>query len=331
MRTDDRDKILFFLRKGYFREPQFLQIEITDSCPLTCPQCYKKEGSSVFMPIDRFENIIDEAYEMGIKEIFLNGGEPLEHPFFEEMVAYSCKKKISSTIFTSGYKIEKKEKVWKKYDTNILISLNGSCEEINKKSRGGYYISLNAMKYLKKINTKYGINWVARHDNVYDLPKLVEISKKYNASYINIVCNKISGKGNIDSPLNREDYIFLKKEINKESDYFRVQNCYGILLSLLGEKNNRLYGCQAGIRVMAIDTRGSYMPCTHMFYDEKTTSIKDYWNNSDVLRKLRSISKLTYCNDCNRCRVCHSISKEAHDDLTKGFKDCPVKEIYNEI
>ena len=33
----------YFLKNGFFDVPQHLQIEITDECPLKCPQCYKTD------------------------------------------------------------------------------------------------------------------------------------------------------------------------------------------------------------------------------------------------------------------------------------------------
>lgn len=41
----------FFREKGYFKFPPILQIEITQKCPLSCPQCYKNLDEKE-MPFD---------------------------------------------------------------------------------------------------------------------------------------------------------------------------------------------------------------------------------------------------------------------------------------
>lgn len=316
--------IKFFKRKGYFKNPQYVQIEITNFCPLDCPQCYKKEANYAFLSLAHFITIVEEAYTAGVKEIFLNGGEPLIHKNFCDMVNYCEKIGLKCTVFTSGYGIENITAL-RDSSLKIHISLNGSSRKVNEKSRDGYQYAVKAMDFLRVNQIEYGINWVARHDNVYNLPQIIELSKKRGASYINIVCNKMTGMGRIESPLDRADYLFLRKTINENSSFCMIQNCYGILLSLMGEPNHKLYGCQAGIRLMAVTVEGKYMPCTHLHYEENCESILDYWENSTVLKKLREFNDMKYCSECKKCRVCHSISREAHDNFQIGFKDCPLR------
>lgn len=59
----------------------------------------------------------------------------------------------------------------------ILISLNGSKKEIHELSRDNFELTYNAAQQLGIRDVKYGINWVARHDNVRDLENLIWIAK----------------------------------------------------------------------------------------------------------------------------------------------------------
>lgn len=317
-----------FLKNGYFEKPQFLQIEITDYCPLKCPQCYKKDTDFKYMEKERFQEIILEAKEVGVKSIFLNGGEPLLHKDFIDMVKICNRNGLECCVFTSGIGVTDEFcKEIKNLELIFQISLNGSTKEINSLSRDGYEITLGAMKYLKNSEIDFNINWVARHDNVRDLENLIILAKNFHAKSINIVCNKMTSHGEIIEECNFQDYEILKQVIEDNQDFIKIQSCYGILMAYLGREhgNNRLYGCQAGIRLMAIDVEGKFMPCTHLHYLENYSSILGYWKNSKVLNELRKIHNLEYCNDCNKCRVCHSISKESHDNLKIGYKNCPVK------
>ena len=65
----------FFREKGYFKFPPILQIEITQKCPLSCPQCYKNLDEKE-MPFDFLKDSIINASRNGTKHIVLNGGEP---------------------------------------------------------------------------------------------------------------------------------------------------------------------------------------------------------------------------------------------------------------
>ena len=41
----DINAAVYFRRNGYLPMPKVLQVEITNYCPLNCPQCYKKKGN----------------------------------------------------------------------------------------------------------------------------------------------------------------------------------------------------------------------------------------------------------------------------------------------
>ena len=319
----------YFLKNGFFDVPQHLQIEITDECPLKCPQCYKTDKEYKYMSWDVFKDIIDQAVSCGIENIYYNGGEPLIHPQICDFIEYVNNTGIKQMMFTSGAGLtrEKLDSIYSK-NVSVNLSFNGSNNEINSRSRDGFDISLHASKEMRNCGIKFQINWVARHDNVYDLNNMIVFGKEIGASAINIVCNKLTAFGEIVSPLTYNDYMYIKEMINENEDYLGVQNCYGILLSLLGVPKNKLYGCQAGIRVMAVTCDGYFMPCTHLYYPEKFQGIMEYWKHSDILSKLRKIDVLEYCDDCEACRVCHSISKESHEDFNVGYKECPVR-MYN--
>ena len=92
---------------------------------------------------------------------------------------------------------------------NFYISLNGSVKEINNLSREGYDISISAIEKLAKNKVRFGINWVARHDNVRDFPNMLALCRTYGVSAISITSNKLTGSQEIQSPLDSEDLVLL--------------------------------------------------------------------------------------------------------------------------
>lgn len=322
----DRSELIYFKKNGFFKAPKYLQIEITDYCPLNCPQCYKTETNSLFMDKSIFKEIVLQAKKMKLEHIFYNGGEPLTHPCLKDFINMVYEQGIEQTIFTSGYMISKEFiHLARKTNLHINLSLNGSSKDVNGLSRDGYEMTLQSARLLQKLNYPFQINWVARADNVRNLPELINLGKQIGASSINVVCNKITAKGDLISPLSQLDYVLLVETIRKNQEYIMIQNCYGLLLHLMGTPYNKLYGCQAGVRVMAVTCKGEFMPCTHLHYPEKFENIMEYWNKSVYLNQLRSIKNTKFCDTCNLCRFCHSMSKEAHDDFYVGFEKCPVK------
>lgn len=320
---------MLVLKKGYFDAPKVLQIEITNMCPYSCPGCYKNIQMES-MKFDVFKKIIDEAVELDVKTISLNGGEPMMVEELEAMIRY-VNNRIPLATFISGYKLDEKWiSFFREYNVRLYVSLNGSTDYINSNSREGYSKAIYAIELLGKNRFPYYINWVARHDNIKDFLSLLKVAKQMHAIGVNVVANKLDGNRKIQSPLTEEDYRFLMEAIqNDRNRFITIQRCFGVLIQEMGNRMTTfLDGCQAGISLCAIMVDGSYQPCTHLNYSEKYESILEYWNESTTLNVLRSyrISSLKYCEQCvkNRyCSFCRAMSKETHDNLKIGYKECP--------
>ena len=186
----------FFREKGYFKFPPILQIEITQKCPLSCPQCYKNLDEKE-MPFDFLKDSIINASRNGTKHIVLNGGEPFVYSKIFDVLEIVDRLDVQVTLFTSGYGIHLEEvQALKVYQNlHIGVSFNGSCEAIHSLSRDGFDISYSAAKLFAEQNLHYFINWVARHDNVMDFEDLILFAQKNKADFINNVlqsCKAIS-------------------------------------------------------------------------------------------------------------------------------------------
>jgi len=70
------------------KTPLWGHIEVAGSCSHKCPWCYGEyhNVTKEYMSIDNFKIILNKMKEIGIIQITLSGGEPLEHPQFEEII-----------------------------------------------------------------------------------------------------------------------------------------------------------------------------------------------------------------------------------------------------
>lgn len=328
-----RKELLFFKQNGYLKYPKILNMEITNRCPLHCPQCYKDPNMIQDMDINFAKNMIDQAAVIGIRRVMLNGGEPLVYPHFLKLVEYLNEHNILPTCFTSGIGVDEYfvDRL-SKFNIEIMLSFNGSQKEIHNSSRDAFDVTYSAAKIFMEKKYKYGINWVARHDNLDDFPRLIEMAKAMGCIGITVVCNKVNGHNYVESPLTRADYEVLKKYILENHQYVTIQNCNNILAQFsYNMPYSRLYGCPAGISSMCVTVDEKFVPCPHLYFKEDSfnADIIQYWVKSEYLNKLRSLptSKLSFCNACerkNRCNFCRAICLESHDDLTMGYKGCPL-------
>ncbi|MEV6055857.1 radical SAM protein [Streptomyces sp. NPDC052107] len=87
--------------------PEFLELEITGRCQLTCPSlCYAKAGPKSdhgSMTADDWKRLISGAAEFGVKKVQFIGGEPTQHDAFDALVhralALGLQVRVYSNLF----------------------------------------------------------------------------------------------------------------------------------------------------------------------------------------------------------------------------------------
>lgn len=296
------NEIEFLKMKGYSATPKIVQMEVTRECPLSCPQCYKDLSGKKHMDIEILRVFLKQFSEIAPLALMINGGEPLLYPYIEKLLYYIKKSEINGYIYTSGVNIENFEpKIFE--SINIDISLNGSKEEINRLSRDGFTVSMDAIQFLHDNGIDYGITWVARHDNILDFPNMLMLAEENGANHIQIIESKIKNTGDAMKALSKDDYMQLVGYIHEyESKSHTVQiyrqQCFAFLRIAEKKRYADIFnGCMSGILSCAINLEGDFLPCMHLPYPEKAISLKDYWYNSSKLNKLR-LSKYEEIEDC---------------------------------
>ena len=112
-----------------------------------------------------------EAKTVGVRKILFSGGEPLFYPWIKEAIKLVKKLEMELYISTGGVEIQDElYDIMTQLDA-LYISLNGSTEEVNQKSRDGFKAAKRMLFEAKKRGIKTRINWVARRDNVEDFPQ----------------------------------------------------------------------------------------------------------------------------------------------------------------
>ena len=310
-----------------------IQIEVTLRCPFNCSQCYKKNIENKDMDFEYLNNLINLIIKKKVKLVTLNGGEPLLYPDIVYALEKLGKSGIKTNIFSSGVGLNDKIINLLSDYKNIyyFISLNGSNKRINDKSREGYEVSMGAIKKLYNEGVIFGINWVARHDNVLDFPNILKLCSKYNISFLSVTGNKLTGNNIIESEVTKKDIERLAFFINnrKQKDTaILIESCFSILTTLIdGNKNGFAAHCYAGISNCTVNCDKTFQPCTHLKVKEEYNDLETYWNSSPYLKKLRLYPPtiLEPCNTCRNskiCSLCRAMSLETYNDAKKGRSSC---------
>jgi len=321
-----------------FNAPESIHIELTEHCPLNCPMCYK-DGKVNELSTDYLLEVIRQAAEMGVFQIAFGGGEPLIYPYLCSVVTEISQFKMASTITTSGMGLtaSRINELKQAGLNHIQISMNGSSKDIHSRSRDGFDEGIAALHLLQHSDFSFGINWVARMDNIDDFPKMAELANNCNANNLNILRYKPSPTENYnDCALTSEKTDLLENFIRKiKSVRIKVDSAFSNLRCKINSRTSFMAGCGAGRRFFTVGACGSYMPCSHINMKEKPmnlhdNSLKHFWENSKHLAMFRSLGESISapCSDCSYlhgCYSCRAVVLPTEGCFFSGDKSCGMQ------
>lgn len=320
-----------------------MNIELTNKCPLKCPQCYCSLTGDKHINVEIAKAKIKEASEHGVKAINMSGGETLCYPWIFELITYASTlcEKVNIAISGAFFNSDVLKKLLESGVASISVSLNGSSEEINRLSRDGYALAINAIKILGAENAPNTIiNWVMHANNCDDFPNVVSIAEQNNIGNIDVIMFKPDSKHELNSYPSGV-------QMKQIADYIRhyrgpvkisVETCFSQMLALI--QNNSWFGnvdmgeykgCRAGRYLYNISIDGFYSPCRHIDQCEKYDNLDEYLSSSAVIKRIYEYENdiREPCNEClvqQYCRPCPAIPLKIHGDYYKGQKSCHVWE-----
>lgn len=347
-------KLKAYLRQGsvprreftFFARPRMMNIELTTRCPLHCPQCYCDLSRGCDVDLAIAKGFVRQARALQMQQINLSGGETLIYPHLFELIECCREYGIRTNVALSGYGFD--AEVLRQLRSagvgGIFISLNGSTEAINRQSRDGYALAVQALNTLQQANdSDYLINWVAHRNNVEDFPALVALAESYGVKTIVVMAFKPDSRRELPSLPSREQLLVLADFIKKYpvgSLKIVIESCFSPLRALVGQRffvnlNQGINkGCQAGRDSLSVNVDGKLTPCRHLEIEEPFDSIAEYWQQSKTLRQLRTVEQDTRapCLDCNyerHCLHCMAVSRKMHGELFKGNDFCELHQAVN--
>ena len=117
--------------------------ELTPLCNLDCKMCYVHLNNDQFatnrlMGVDVWKKLIEEAYESGMRNASLTGGECLTYPAFNDVYLFLFEKGVRTGILTNGVLLNRDRiNFLLKYPPrNIQVTVYGSNDDAYEKVTG---------------------------------------------------------------------------------------------------------------------------------------------------------------------------------------------------
>lgn len=249
-----------------------LYIQITNRCNLACSHCYVSSSPimNTLIPTKDVIRLIDEACELGCKELLLSGGEPLTHKGIKDIL-FHAKGKLDISIATNGTLIDRKiAQVLAKIGVSVQISLDGTKNEHEKiRGKGTFYPLVRAIRLLQKegLGKKIRLATTLLIDNYQKIYDIIRLTERLGIPYIKISPVHNIGRASDLEKGNYKDiyrkiyrYLCEYKKNNKDGvriDYGALNSFFITLPEVIVEEN---VTCPIG-KKFQIDSKGDAFSC----------------------------------------------------------------------
>ncbi len=303
-------------RKPHLKSIQF---ELTSRCNERCIHCYipnSKKNKGKDMSFELFCDILDQFAEMGGLHVSLSGGEVFLHKDVIRAIQY-CRIKDMEICILSNLISLKESHIQAIKDANVsyvqcsLYSMDPDIHDTITTVKGSFEKTLNAIKRLIANDIPVQIScplMKANKDSYLDVLEFAQQNKiKAFSDYI------LMGEANLctDNLRNRlsieETEKVIRNLIEHDVDYPRwVKEKRPYLESIDKERYAKQALCGAGLNNICITENGDLYPCpgwqSMIVGNIFKKSLKDIWNYSDHLKRLRKITH----NDFPKCLECEA-------------------------
>ena len=163
--------------------------EVINTCNARCRTCdrWKEKTDPTILSTDEGKSLIRQLAEIGVLNLTLTGGEPLQRKDIYELVAFAKEQQLSTSLYTNGLLLNvrrAKELIDSGLDL-IYLSIDGSTPEVNDGLRGinGYFdLTMKALESLKSLRSnshpKIFVAVTITKKNLHDLEPIARLVKK---------------------------------------------------------------------------------------------------------------------------------------------------------
>ena len=150
--------------------------EITNRCNLNCVTCYNRSGLNkepMEISPEQLKTGIEILLQYGLDRVLISGGEPVLHSKFDKILELLKEyPQYSFGFVTNGTVYSRKfiDELNKNENFDLQISLDGSAEKLNTKTRGTGNFD-KTMEFIRKIHKKQTprLKMVVSQNNINDI------------------------------------------------------------------------------------------------------------------------------------------------------------------
>ncbi len=298
--------------------PYRMDLAITYKCQNKCCHCYNEPKREIKeIPKEKWMEIIDKLWDIGVPHIVFTGGEPTLNGDLPELIAHAEKKGQITGLITNGRKLSDKKyldslvKAGLDHVQITLESFNGDTHDNITGTQGSWKETVAGIKNAENVDIYLSTNSTVIQQNKNEIVETIEFISGLGVK--NVALNGLirSGSGKEGDAVSMEEISTLLpqvKEIAEKKDlnfiwYTPTPYCELNPVNMeLGIKQ-----CTACIINMAIEPNGDVLPC-QSYYKPMGNLLSDPWEeiwDSSEAKKFRSRDYAPEkCSSCTLLDLC---------------------------
>ena len=181
-------------------KPLGLLAELTYACPLHCPYCsnplnlgdYREE-----LTTQQWRQVIAEAAELGVLQLHLSGGEPLQRRDLVDIVRFGSGQGMYTNLITSasGLSSQRAEELRAAGLDHVQISIQADERELSDRIAGmrSFERKLTAARLVKKLGWPLTLNVVLHRHNIDRIGHILDLAAELGADRIELANTQYYG------------------------------------------------------------------------------------------------------------------------------------------
>ena len=315
--------------------PLYVVFDVTRNCNLRCIHCYSSEKQGEMATTDVY-HILDMLSAAGAGVIDFGGGEPLLRKDIFDILCYSKKLGLYSSISTNGTLLDEHGvKQLKALNIDhVCISLDGAKPETHdhiRNEKGTYEKTIRGINTCVHAGITTQISTVFMNNNINELKDMYTLLESLHVNGWYIYDFVPAGRGKelqqeVLTPEQRKRLFEYLQDIAPSSKITLKPYPYLITINSAcgtdtyfykkyGQLTEFFKGCLSGRWVCYISSNGDLYPC-HLLHctlgNLRQEAFEDIWynKNNPILKELRdrrllkgSCGKCSYRDVCGGCRA----------------------------
>ena len=294
--------------------------ELTYACPLHCPYCSNPLNLADYsneLSTEEWKKVLAEARALGVLQLHLSGGEPLQRRDLVELVASARELGLYTNLITSSLGLSRRraEELKEAGLDHVQISIQADEQSLSDRIAGtpSYEKKLAAARMVKELDWPLTINVVIHRHNIDRMGRMLDLAEELGADRTELANTQYYGWAwrNRAALLPSRAQLDLAEETVRAARR-RLEGKMEIIYVIPDYYSKYPKPCMGGWgkNQLTVTPTGSVLPCpaSHTLNLPKAT-VREHplawiWDQSPLFRRFRGTEWMPEpCRSCDRREV----------------------------